>query len=102
MGSCCILIAIPSNIHPNRMIDLVNEGSGFGPLICNASCGPPCTFRWVGPASIINSNELVIKNATRRDNGTYECVATNTMGSSKGHIVLIINCKFTQILDVLY
>lgn len=77
----------------------VSEGGRFGPLICNASCGPPCTFRWFGPASSINFSELVINNATRKDYGTYLCGATNKMGTSKGHIVLIINCKFILLLD---
>ncbi|VDI68261.1 Hypothetical predicted protein [Mytilus galloprovincialis] len=92
------IAAIPSNVHPNNMTYSVNEGDRFGPLICNASCGPPCTFRWVGPVSVINSSELVINNATRIENGTHECEATNAMGTSKGQIVLIINYGPDQVI----
>ncbi|CAG2238260.1 unnamed protein product [Mytilus edulis] len=85
------IAAIPSDVHPNRMIYSVNEGRRFGPLICNASCGPPCTFRWVGPTSIINSSELFINSASRTDNGTYICEATNTIGTTVANITIIIH-----------
>ncbi|VDH94468.1 Hypothetical predicted protein [Mytilus galloprovincialis] len=92
------IAAIPSNVHPNNMIYSVNEGSIFGPLKCTASCSPPCTFRWVGPVSMINSSELIIDNAALIDNGTYQCEATNTMGSSKGHSDIIINYGPKQVI----
>ncbi|XP_063442433.1 hemicentin-1-like [Mytilus trossulus] len=82
--------AIPSNICPNKMIFSVNEGNKFGPLICNASCGPPCTFRWVGLVSVINSSQLLINNAARTDNGPYQCEARNTIGTITANIDLLV------------
>ncbi|VDH93021.1 Hypothetical predicted protein [Mytilus galloprovincialis] len=98
METFVTIAAIPSNVYPNNTIYRVDEGSNFGPLICNASCGPPCTFRWVGPTSIINSSELFINHATLIDNGIYQCEATNKMGTSKGHIVIIINYGPNQVI----
>ncbi|VDI07996.1 Hypothetical predicted protein, partial [Mytilus galloprovincialis] len=94
------IAAIPSNIHPNNMIYSVNEGSIFGPLICNASCGPSCTFGWVGPDSVINSSVLLFNPATRKENGTYQCGATNAIGTIIANIVLIVQPGSTSGLTI--
>lgn len=86
-------IEIPSNVHPNNVIYNESEGRSFGPLECNANCGPPCTFRWKGPGSIINSSQLFLTYVARQDNGTYQCEATNTIGTAHAHVVLIVKCK---------
>lgn len=79
----------------------VNEGGIFGPLICNASCGPPCTFRWVGPDFVINSSVLLFNPATRKENGTYQCEATNAIGTIIANVVLIVQRKFMKFLQVI-
>ena len=59
-------------------------------VTCQAEGFPPPTVNWnrVGMSLLagrveVNQGTLIIKNLSPADSGLYECIATNTMGTTK-------------------
>ena len=72
------------------------EGDTIQSISCTASCRPPCTFMWTGPnVPDDTTNDLYLQNITRNQTGTFNCNATNEVGSKvSSNVEVDVRCKF--------
>ena len=74
-GNTCTLICVVAAANPNTNI----------------------TWRWIkadGPDVILhNGSTYTIANITRGRSGTYNCLASNTVGTSDAVILVDVHCK---------
>ena len=73
----------------------VTEGDTIPSISCTASCGPRCTSMWTGPnVPDGTTNDLYLQNINRNQTGTFNCTATNEVGSKVSLIVEVdVQCK---------
>lgn len=79
-------------LDPPSLNYVVNETYPLGPIECNATCKPLCTYKWIIPGqNDIPRKNLTIPNINRSDAGLYKCIAYNGIanGSSKGINVIV-------------
>ena len=90
--------------HPGSVAE--TEGNNVT-LSCNAAANPAPTISWIRDGSLVNSTinsrisfsednkQLTITNVSRTDNGEYQCVAENRVGSDTSKSAsLDVQCKF--------
>lgn len=75
----------------------VEEGVDTVVLRCVTDANPPAHIKWrrAGQPDVSSADEaLQFRPVTRRDSGTYTCLATNDLGSSDPLTVqLDVKCK---------
>ena len=73
----------------------VTEGDNMPYINCTASCRPQCTFMWTGPnVPDDTTNNLYLRNINRNQKGTFNCTATNEVGSKMlSNVVVYVRCK---------
>ena len=70
------------NLSPATTTYTVTEDDTIPSINCNASCRPQCTFMWTGPNVWGGTtNDLYLQNINRNEKGTFNCTATNDVGS---------------------
>lgn len=68
-------------------------------LQCLAHGTPPLAYIWskldgsLPPRAQVNGGDLQINLATAQDAGTYQCVASNKVGSSQVVAKVTVRCK---------
>ena len=77
----------------------VAEGSNVT-LPCTAEGYPTPHVAWIAPNGTVLQNRttdtnLTVTDVTHRNNGTYQCVASNDLESSSVKVNLIVFCKYT-------
>jgi hypothetical protein len=73
----------------------VTEGDTIPSISCTVSCRPQCTFMWAGPnVPDDTTNNLYLQNINRNQKGTFNCTATNEVGSKmSSNVVVDVQCK---------
>ena len=92
-----ISLSVPPTVtvSPNRGI--AHVGQDEFKIKCNASGFPNPVISWKKIDGEINvariqaiGNELIIKNPSPIDSGTYKCLAVNNIGSSYANAVIVV------------
>ena len=68
-------------------------------LVCAAEGSPTPHVVWIAPNGTVLQNRttdtnLTLPNVSRHSSGTYQCKATNKLGSDFATVNLIILCKY--------
>ncbi|MEE6505940.1 hypothetical protein FKM82_007402 [Ascaphus truei] len=63
---------------------------------CSGDSNPPAEYAWNFPADgsaelASDGRSLVVRSATERDIGTYECIVGNSLGRNRSHIVILLS-----------
>jgi hypothetical protein len=82
-------------LSPPTTTYTVTEGDTIPSISCTASCRPQCTFMWTGPnLPDGTTNNLYLQNINRNQRGTFNCTATNEVGSKmSSNVVVDVQCK---------
>jgi hypothetical protein len=82
-------------LSPPTTTYTVTEGDTIPSISCTASCRPQCTFMWTGPnVPDGTTNDLYLQNINRNQKGTFNCTATNEVGSRMSSKVAVdVQCK---------
>lgn len=92
------IVVIPSNT--------VNEGESVT-LICSTDGSPPPKISWKkqlasgGPQILCEDTSFTIKNVRADDMGHYECEGVNLAGKDKKAVELIVQGKYSFIVNLL-
>ena len=84
-----------ATLSPSTTTYTVTEGDTIPSISCTASCRPQCTFMWTGPnVPVGTTNDLYLQNINRNQKGTFNCTATNEVGSKMSSKVAVdVQCK---------
>ena len=84
-----------ATLSPPTTTCTVGEGDTIPSISCTASCRPQCTFMWTGPnVPDGTTNGLYLQNINRNQKGTFNCTATNEVGSKmSSNVVVDVQCK---------
>ncbi|XP_071175377.1 hemicentin-2-like [Mytilus edulis] len=79
-------------LHPSDMSVTKKEGNKLGPIDCEATCNPPCQYKWTKPdKTIIYNRELMIESLSIDDHGTFICTASNKLGDGNNNLDVTVN-----------
>ena len=97
--------AVTPTIEKDPIAVPVKEGENFT-LFCNAS-GSSLILSWTKNGSVIDprddsrihlstdNEQLTITNVSRKDNGAYQCVASNQIDNATSHAAIVtVQCEF--------
>ncbi|XP_021354371.1 uncharacterized protein LOC110450902 [Mizuhopecten yessoensis] len=86
-------------LSPVDVTYTVDEGDTLPDITCTAGCRPGCTFVWTKPDnnSFTSSAVLSLGQLDRSENGTYQCTAQNTIGTSTIMFSLHVRCKLCSL-----
>jgi len=72
-------------------------------LPCNASGDPLPTIKWLkiddkpiregSRKEFTSDGSLIIRSVQEKDRGQYTCRATNSLGTTEKHVLLIVKCE---------
>jgi hypothetical protein len=82
-------------LSPPNTTYTVTEGDTIPYISCTASCRPQCNFMWTGPnVPDGTTNDLYLQNINRNQTGTFNCTATNEVGSKvSSNVEVYVQCK---------
>ena len=74
-------------------------------LVCTAEGYPTPHLAWIAPNGTVLQNRttntnLTLPNVSRHSSGTYQCNATNELGSDSATVELDVLCKFFPLTAV--
>ena len=86
-------------LSPSTTAYFVTEGDTIPFINCTVSCRPQCTFMWTGPnVPDGTTNDLYLQDLSRNQKGTFNCTATNVVGSKmSSNVVVDVRCKLYYI-----
>ena len=93
-----------ATLSPPTTTYIVTEGDTLPSISCIASCRPQCTFMWTGPnVPGGTTNDLYLQNINRNQKGTFNCTATNGVGSEmSSNLEVDVRCKLILYLSVFF
>ena len=95
---------VSATLSPPTTAYTGTEGDTIPSISCTASCRPQCTFMWTGPyVPGGTTNDLSLQNINRNQKGTFNCTATNEVGSKvSSNVVVDVRCKLILYLSVFF
>ena len=82
-------------LSPTTTTYTVTEGDTILSISCTAPCRPHCIFMWTGPnVPGGRTNDPYLQNININQKGTFNCTATNEVGSKvSSNVEVDVQCK---------
>ena len=93
-----VSIIVPPQISVNNTKITVEEGDGVV-IQCSATGTPVPNVTWFNNRQEVlgygkGNASLFFKNSTRKENGTYVCIAKNSAGKKEKESIVNVVCKY--------
>ena len=99
---CYLLFSVRATVVIPPKNESVKEGSHVT-LPCTAEGYPTPHVAWIAPNGTVLQNRttdtnLTLPNVSHHSSGTYQCNATNELGSDSVAVILDVLCKYFSLV----
>ena len=105
MNGFVLFFAVSATVsRPSNKVTAIEDDDVV--LVCTAEGNPSPHVAWIAPNGTVLQNRtdtnLKLPNVSRHSSGTYQCKATNKLGSDSATVELDVWCKFLSLWFFLF
>ena len=106
MNGFVLFFAVSATVsRPSNKVTAIEDDHVV--LVCTAKGYPAPHVAWIAPNGTVLQNQttdtnLTLPNVSRHSSGTYQCNATNKLGSDSATVELDVLCKFLSLWFFLF